>query len=251
MAIQEIEPLKLRRKRCWRVDKKDKKFIVAMDGPAGVGKSTAARRVAEILGYAFVDTGAIYRCLAWLAEEKHIPWTDGPALGTLAQNMHIAFVPHDGGQRVFVDDYDVTDAIRTREISQGSSTVSAHPQVREVLIALQRKLAMEASHGAVLEGRDIGTVVFPDAAVKFFLTAQPEVRAKRRYDELQARGVSASLDDILHEVQARDLQDTARAISPMRPADDAEVFDTSALRLDEVIGHIVACVRRVDPIPSH
>jgi cytidylate kinase len=228
-----------------------KKIIIAMDGPAGVGKSTAARRVAEILGYAFVDTGAIYRCVAWLAAQRHIPWTDGSALGSLAQHMRIDFVPHEDGQRVFVDDQDVTLAIRTREISQGSSTVSAHSEVRSILLALQRKLALEASSGAVLEGRDIGTVIFPDAAVKFFLTARPEVRAKRRYDELQARGILASLGDILHDVQTRDLQDAGRAISPMRPAEDAEVFDTSVLSLDEVVGHIVTRVRRVDPIPSH
>jgi cytidylate kinase len=211
--------------------------VVAIDGPAGAGKSTVARALADRLGFFLLDTGAIYRSVALAAVRGGVALSDGPALGGLAASLDIRFA----ADRVLVDGEDVSQAIRTPEISQGASTVSAHPEVRAALLELQRRIA--AGGRCVVEGRDIGTVVLPWAPVKFFLTATPEVRARRRYDELVARGAQVDLAATLAELRARDERDERRAVAPLRQADDAELLDTSDLRLEEVVEHKVRAVR--------
>jgi cytidylate kinase len=212
-------------------------FIVAIDGPAGAGKSTVARQVAQRLGFALVDTGAIYRCVALKASRLGIDWTDEVALGPVAREAHIDFHFEQGVNRVRLDGEDVTDAIRAPEMSKGASTVSARPAVRAALLDLQRQLA-RAEAGAVLEGRDIGTVVFPDAEAKVFLTASPETRARRRFEELRAKGSDVAYETVLADQLTRDHEDESRPIAPLKPAPDAVRVDSSGLTTDEVVARI-------------
>jgi CMP/dCMP kinase len=220
-------------------------FIVAIDGPAGAGKSTAARRLANRLGFAMVDTGAIYRAVALAAARDEIAFDDDVRLAALLPTLRIRFDPAEGGgQRVLLDGADVSAAIRTPPMSLGASAVSARPVVRDALLDLQRRLATAEGHrGAVLEGRDIGTVVFPDADIKFFLTAAPEVRARRRHAELQAKGQPAPIAEVLADQQKRDLDDSQRAVAPLRAAADALLVDTSELSLDGVVDALADAVR--------
>ncbi|BDG07837.1 (d)CMP kinase [Anaeromyxobacter paludicola] len=222
-------------------------FIVAIDGPAGAGKSTTSRRLAARLGFAMVDTGAIYRTVALAARRAAIAFDDDAALGPLLPALCIRFAPPPGGegaQRVLLGEEDVSAAIRTPEMSLGASAVSARPVVRAALLDLQRRLATAPGNaGAVLEGRDIGTVVFPDADAKFFLTASPEVRARRRFAELQARGDTTPFEQVLADQLKRDADDSSRAVAPLRPAADARVFDSTALSLDEVVEALAGEVR--------
>jgi cytidylate kinase len=211
--------------------------VVAIDGPAGAGKSTVARAMAERLGFSLLDTGAIYRTLGVAASRQGIRVDDGVALGLLAERLAIEF----SGIRVLLSGEDVSQLIRTPEASRDASTVSAHPQVRAALLGIQRRLAAQGK--VVVEGRDIGTVVLPDAPMKFFLTARPEVRARRRYDELVARGQQVELERTLAEIVERDRRDEERAVAPLRKADDAELVDTSDLPLDRVIDHMVDIAR--------
>ncbi len=219
-------------------------FIVAIDGPAGAGKSTAARRVASRLGFAMVDTGAIYRTVALAAARRGIAFEDDAALGALLPELEIHFAPSPGGgQRVLLGADDVSVEIRTPPMSIGASAVSARPVVRAGLLELQRRLACAPENrGAVLEGRDIGTVVFPDADVKFFLTASAEERARRRHAELGAKGDPSTYDEVLADQLRRDKNDSERAIAPLRPADDARVVDTSGVPLDAVVDALVRAV---------
>jgi cytidylate kinase len=222
-------------------------FIVAIDGPAGAGKSTAAKRLAAALGFALVDTGAIYRAVALAASRQGIAFDDDARLAGVLQQLDIRFepLPAGGGQRVLLGGEDVSQAIRTPPMSLGASAVSARPVVRAGLLDLQRRLATApGNRGAVLEGRDIGTVVFPDADLKVFLTASPEVRARRRHAELQARGDPASYQDVLADQTRRDRDDSTREVAPLRPAGDAVLLDTSALGLEEVVA---ALVRAAEP----
>lgn len=220
--------------------------IIAIDGPAGAGKSTVAKRLADALGFVLVDTGALYRAVALAAKTAHVAWDDAVAVGTLAQSLvdgqAIAF-DRDGGpdMRVVLHGRDVTEAIRAPDIAMGASTVSAHPQVREALLALQRQFGRLG--GVVLEGRDIGTVVFPHADIKFFLTARPEVRARRRFDELAAKGVTTTFDETLADVRRRDDQDSTRPIAPLRKAPDAMLVDSSDLGIEETVARMVGRVR--------
>ena len=210
--------------------------IVAIDGPAGAGKSTVARELARRLGFTIVDTGAIYRAVALAALRGGIGWEDDAGLSRLLDaGLGISFVPAGDGQRVLLHGEDVTEAIRTPEISRGASVVSARPVVRSKLLGLQRHLGRGAQRGAVLEGRDIGTVVFPDADVKFFLTASDEARAARRHAELADRGLSVPLREVLADQRRRDKDDSERAIAPLKPAADAVVVDTTGLDLGEVV----------------
>ena len=220
-------------------------FIVAIDGPAGAGKSTAARRLAARLGFSMVDTGAIYRAVALAAAREEIAFDDDVRLAALLPGLRIRFeVAEGGGQRVLLDGVDVSAEIRTPAMSLGASAVSARPVVRDALLDLQRRLATaEGNRGAVLEGRDIGTVVFPDADLKFFLTAAPEVRARRRHDELQAKGQLVPLAQVLAEQEKRDFDDTQRAVAPLRAAADALLVDTSGLTLDGVVDALADAVR--------
>ena len=188
-----------------------------------------ARALAERLGFSLLDTGAIYRALAFSAVRDGVSLHDGAALGVMAENMAIAF----DGTRVLLAAKDVSQMIRTPEVSRDASTVSAHPAVRAALLGIQRRLASLGK--VVVEGRDIGTVVLPDAPMKFFLTARAEVRARRRYDELLARGVEVDLDRTLAEIVERDRRDEEREVAPLRRADDAELVDTSDLPIEQVI----------------
>lgn len=225
------------------------RLVVAIDGPAGAGKSTVTRRVAEELGYAVVDTGALYRAVAYGARRAGVDWDDPEAVGKVAEELaaaqHIRFENDGSGKtRLWLGDADITDAIRTPEVSQGASKVSAVPRVRDALLTMQRDLG--ASGGVVLEGRDIGTVVFPDARAKFFLTASVDVRSKRRYDEHTARGEKVDLAAIRREVVERDERDTQRPVAPLKQAPDAELIDSSDLGIEQVVELIVARVREIE-----
>jgi cytidylate kinase len=218
-------------------------FIVAIDGPAGAGKSTASRAVAARLGFAMVDTGAIYRTVALAATRAGIALDDDARLTQLLPTIEIRFAPAtatDGGQRVLLGLEDVSQEIRTPPMSLGASKVSARPVVRAGLLELQRRLALAPGNaGAVLEGRDIGTVVFPDADAKFFLTASPDERARRRHAELRARGDPSTFEEVLADQLRRDRDDSERAVSPLRPAPDAIVVDTGGVPLDDVADRLV------------
>ena len=209
-------------------------MIVAIDGPAGAGKSTVARALAERLGFRYLDTGAMYRALTWLALQRGIPLGDGAPLGALAREHPITF---DGGGRVFIDDSEVTSAIRQSRVDRMVPVVARHPEVREVMRERQRELALQGD--AVIEGRDIGTVVAPDAAVKVYLSAEPNVRARRRQSERSDIGADALATDL----KLRDESDRAR----MQPAADAERIDTTELGVDEVVSRIEALVRTRTP----
>src|SRR5437870_11665822 len=203
--------------------------VITIDGPAGAGKSTAARALARRLGYRLVDTGAMYRALAWSVARAGLPVEDTPAL-----RRHLASVDvRLRGDRVFVDDEDVTGEIRTQEISDLTSRLTILAPVRDRVTPLQRQLAAEG--GVVLERRDTGTVVCPDADVKFYLDASDEARARRRQAELAARGVAMALPAVLAEIRVRDVQDKTRALAPLRQADDAVAIDTTGLTLEQVV----------------
>ncbi len=218
-------------------------FIVAIDGPAGAGKSTAARLVAARLGFAMVDTGAIYRAVALAATRRGIALDDDARLSALLAELEIRFAPPSAsraGQRVLLGDEDVSAEIRTPPMSLGASKVSGRPVVRAGLLDLQRRLALAPeSAGAVLEGRDIGTVVFPDADAKFFVTASPEERARRRHAELQAKGDPQTYAEVLADQLRRDRDDSERAVAPLRPAADALVVDTTGTAVEAVVEGIV------------
>lgn len=218
-------------------------LIVAIDGPAGAGKSTVSKLLSRRLGLSFVDTGALYRTVALSARRQSIAPDDDAALGALLPRINIVFRTLGEENRVFLDGEDVSTAIRTPEISLLASAVSARPVVRDGLLGLQRRLALEAPIGAVLEGRDIGTVVFPDADLKFFLVASPDVRARRRYEELFQKGSDSSLDAVLADQNKRDRDDSSRAVAPLKPADDAVRVDTSGLPLSEVVQTLERVIR--------
>lgn len=215
-------------------------LIVAIDGPSGVGKSTTSKRVAVALDIPHIDTGAMYRAIGLAAVRRGIDVQDAEALEQLAASTHIEFVPGTP-PRVLLDGEDVTHLIRTPEISMAASHVSAISAVRRVLVRLQQELGHR--DGGVLEGRDIGTKVFPETPHKFFLTARPEVRARRRYDELIAKGEPAAFDDVLADCVRRDEQDSTRADSPLSFDESYTVVDTSDLTLDQVVAAIVDAVR--------
>ena len=223
--------------------------IVAIDGPAGAGKSTVARRLADRLGYTLVDTGALYRAVALAARRDGVGWDDEAKVVAVAQRLEasrslLLVADAEKGVRVMLDGADVSDAIRTPDMGMGASRVSAIGGVRVALLNLQRQAGENG--GVVLEGRDIGTVVFPDAEVKFFLTASPEVRAKRRYDELVQRGQQVDFAATLAEVKTRDENDTNRPIAPLRRADDAVLVDSSDRAVDDIVEEMA---RRVPALP--
>lgn len=226
--------------------------ILAIDGPAGAGKSTVARRVAEALGFVLVDTGALYRVVALASKRAGVAPGDAGGASRMASELAARGAIVLGRSErpgattsVTLDGNDVSEAIRTPEMSMGASVVSAHPGVRSALLAMQRAAGKDG--GVVLEGRDIGTVVFPDAELKFFLTARVEVRARRRADELAGRGEIVTFEETLAEVKKRDEQDSGRAIAPLRQAADAEFVDTSELGIEDVVAHVVARARAWRP----
>ena len=207
-------------------------YSIAIDGPSGAGKSTMARKLAADFGFIYVDTGAIYRTVGLAAYRAGIDRHDEPAVKALLPKLSIEMHYNEAGeQRMFLDGEDVSKAIRLPEISICASDVSSLPAVRSFLLEMQRKLARE--HNVVMDGRDIGTVVLPDADLKIFLTASAEQRAKRRMLELEAKGVDASFDEVLKDIEYRDEQDTKRAAAPLRAAKDAVYVNTSSLSFDE------------------
>jgi cytidylate kinase len=215
--------------------------IVAIDGPAGAGKSTVAKGLAERLGFDLIDTGAIYRAVALLARHRGVALDDDPGLTEIVAALPIRFRFEGDVNRVFLGDEDVSEAIRTPEVSRAASAVSARRVVREGLLGLQRRLG--EGGGVVLEGRDVGTVVFPDAEVKVFLTATDDERARRRHEELREKGIAATFEETLQEVRARDHQDSTRAHAPLRKADDATEVVTDGVGVEEVIERLAALVR--------
>jgi cytidylate kinase len=219
------------------------KPIVAIDGPAGAGKSTVARLVAQALGFLYVDTGAMYRAIAWRANELGLTPDDVEPIVAMAQQSEVRLEDAPGGkQRVFLNGVDVTDAIRTPHISNLVSPISAIPGVRARLVELQRR--MGADGGVVMEGRDVQTVVFPDAEVKIFLTASPAERARRRWLELQQRGITADLAQIQRDLEARDARDSQREVAPLTKAADAIEINTDGLTIEQVVERIVAVVNK-------
>ena len=232
--------------------------LIVIDGPAGAGKSTVAQTIADRIGAALLDTGAIYRSLALLAKQRGIDWDDGEALGRLAALLRIEFRPPEqpgGVQRVLIvsprfehadrGPLDVTREIRAPEISEGASKVSAHASVRAALLDIQRAIAANAveAGGCVAEGRDMGTVVFPKAQHKFFLTASSRTRAQRRHLELVSKGEAASAEQVEAEMQRRDQRDSSRETAPLQRASDAVLVDSSALDVREVVEQILAGIR--------
>lgn len=216
-----------------------KKIVVAIDGPAGAGKSTIAKLAAERLGYAYIDTGAMYRSVAWRFLQTGKPF-DEAFISQLANTMVIQFRPEARVNRVFVDGQEVTDAIRSAEVTANVSRVAAIGAVREAMVEQQRR--MGDAGGVLMDGRDIGTVVFPNAQLKIFLTASVEERAQRRYQELLAKGEQVDLAQLQQDIADRDKQDSERAIAPLRQAEDALLLDTSHMNIEQVTEKILQLV---------
>lgn len=217
-------------------------LIVAIDGPAGAGKSSVSKILALRLGFTLVDTGAIYRCVALKAERSGVAFDDLVALQHLLDAVKVTFRMDEEKNHVFLDGEDVSEAIRTPEISLAASRVSAQPVVRNALLGLQRRLALEAEQGAILEGRDIGTVVFPDADLKVFLFADPSIRATRRYEELFQKGHEKPVGEVLADQNKRDKEDSEREVAPLKPAPDAVPIDSTGIPLSEVVHQIESLV---------
>ena len=211
-------------------------MVIAIDGPGGVGKSTVARAVAAQLGLAYLDTGATYRAATLAVLEAGVAPDDGRAAAEIVDGVELGY----SHGRIYLDDRDVATAVRSAEVTANSSTVSAHPAVRERIVAFQRLWVAVHGNHAVVEGRDIGTVVFPDAPAKIFLTADPEIRAARRAGDPEADGRAVAT--IAQELNARDRADSTRAASPLEPAHDAVVVDTGELTIDEVVASVLAVV---------
>lgn len=219
-----------------------KKISVAIDGPAGAGKSTIARRLAAELGYRYVDTGAIYRTVAYFMDLWGVSPKDVDGVNRYIDELTIGIeYDEDGLQHMIMNGMDVTEDIRTQEISQKASLISAHACVREMLLDMQRDLAN--AYDVVMDGRDIGTVVLPKATVKIFLTASAEVRAKRRCNELLAKGQKAKYETVLKEIQQRDYQDTHREIAPLKMARDSIKVDTSETNIEETVAALLKIIR--------
>ncbi|WP_312478059.1 (d)CMP kinase [Stutzerimonas nitrititolerans] len=220
--------------------------VVTIDGPSGSGKGTVAALLAAKLGWKFLDSGALYRLLAFAARNHGVDLTNEEALKVLAAHLDVQFDTAGSGQgmRIVLEGEDVTEAIRNEVVGAGASQVAALPAVREAL--LQRQKAFREAPGLVADGRDMGTVVFPDATLKIFLTASAEERARRRYLQLKAKGDDVNLASLLDEIRARDERDTQRTVAPLKPADDAIQLDSTALSIEQVLGQILSEVANRD-----
>ena len=217
-------------------------YTIAIDGPSGAGKSTLARRAAKEFGFLYVDTGAIYRTLGLAAHRRGIDCHDEAAVSAILPELDIHMAYNDSGEQcMYLDGEDVSAAIRAPEISICASDVSSLPAVRAFLLDMQRKTARESS--VIMDGRDIGTVVLPEAELKIYLTASAEARAERRLKELQAKGVETDFDAVLKDIEYRDYQDTHREIAPLRRAEDAVLLDTSSIGLEESCERLYATIR--------
>jgi CMP/dCMP kinase len=223
-------------------------MIIAIDGPSGAGKSTLGKMLAKQLGLLYLDTGAMYRAVALSARRKGIELTNTDAVAVAAKTAEIELKGEVDSMRVLLDGSDITDEIRTLEIAQAASVVSTISDVRRTMVRLQRKLGEQSPKGCVLEGRDIGSVVFPNADIKFFLTAKPEARARRRFEEDKAKGRVSTYEQTLDEINERDERDVARVDSPLTIADDAVVIDTSELDLSEVFEQMLAEISELRPL---
>ena len=224
-----------------------KTYSIAIDGPAGAGKSTIARRLAKELGYYYVDTGAIYRTVAYFLDLLGISPKDIDGVSRYIDELTIDIVyDEDGKQHMIMNGMDVTDDIRTQDISQKASLVSAHAIVRDMLLDMQRDVARK--HNVIMDGRDIGTVVLPKATVKIFLTARAEVRAQRRCDELNAKGQKSDFNKILKEIEQRDYQDTHREVAPLKMCRDSVKLDTSELDIDGVLAEMKRIIGEKIPL---
>jgi len=227
------------------MNQRKKGLVIAIDGPSGAGKSTIARMLARQLGYTYIDTGAMYRAIGWKAKQEGVDPSDSAALQQLCLRTDVT-IDHDlNGQRVLVNGVDVTGEIRTPEMGTMASAVSKSPAVRARLLTLQRSLG--ASGGVVMDGRDIGTVVFPGAEVKFFLDASAEERGRRRWQELKEKGMNVDQAVITAEIQARDLQDSSRDIAPLKRAPDACYVDSSTMTVDDVVAAMLSVCREKEP----
>ncbi|MCH8958429.1 MAG: (d)CMP kinase [Proteobacteria bacterium] len=217
--------------------------VVAIDGPSGSGKGTIAQRLAGYLGWHFLDSGALYRLVAVAAQVSAVDLDDEAGLGRLAAGLEVRFVSTaDGTEQIFLGQTDVASEVRTEETGKIASKIAAMPQVRAALMELQKRFRQ--TPGLVADGRDMGSVVFPDATVKIFLTASPEERARRRHKQLKDKGIDVSLPAVSADIAERDRRDTERAVAPLRPAPDAEILDTTGLSINEVVEQVKEIVAR-------
>ncbi|WP_029521728.1 (d)CMP kinase [Persephonella sp. KM09-Lau-8] len=217
-------------------------MIITIDGPAGSGKSTIAKMLAKELGYTYIDTGAMYRAVALMVKRKGIDPDNPDAVVELMKKIQIDLKPAENGVQVFLNGEDVSKEIRTEEIGKIASKIARHSEVRRILVQMQRELGLRAKN-VVIEGRDTGTVIFPDADIKFFFTASPEVRAERRYKELKEKGLNISYEEILKEIKERDHLDETRKDSPLKPAPDAIIIDTTDKSLSEVFQNVLKIIK--------
>ena len=214
-------------------------MVIAIDGPAGSGKSTVAKIVAEKLRFRYIDTGSMYRAVAWKSLLKNVDLSNKEMVAEIAHNVEIDLVPEEGGQSVFVDGENATNQLKREKISRAAAVVAAQPMIREIMTKKQRELGNRED--VVMDGRDIGTVVFPQAEKKFFLDAEPKERGRRRFDELKTKNQEANLDlaTIIEQVKQRDYEDRTRKIAPLRQADDAISIDTTHLDISQVVDQIM------------
>jgi len=219
--------------------------IIAIDGPAGAGKSTVAQRLASLLGYQYVDSGAMYRGVGWLVHERALPLEEPAALLACLERTPISFTFHNGTLEVWIAGQCVTSQLRGEAVSQAASTVATMPGVRQMITAQLRHLGCQAD--VVMEGRDIGTVVFPDATMKFFLDASLQVRGQRRMQEMQQVGNTATLGQVVEAMARRDSQDRARTVAPLMPSSEAHTIDTTDLTVDEVVQTMLSEIQRALP----
>lgn len=220
-----------------------KNIQIALDGPAGAGKSTIAKQLAAQLDYVYIDTGAMYRAVTLAALEQNLNLEDGQALGELMKSLDLRLTPGEQGQRVFIGEREVTEAIRTSEVTNNVSFVARQAEVRTALVVAQRKLAEHG--GIVMDGRDIGTVVLPNAELKVFLTASVEERASRRHRENIARGMDSDLPSLQADIALRDKRDSERTVSPLKQAEDAIYLDTTEMNIDQVVTRLTELVEGV------